>query len=222
MKTIVKTTAIMIASTLTFSSPILADLPLAVSAKCSTLGLGGEAHVQITPGINARLGANVFNLDLDGTESDIEYDFGLDLLSCSALCDWHVFGGSFRITAGVILNDTNVDLTAKSATSLTIGDETYTTDDITSLTGQMTFNDIAPYVGFGWGSAFDNEGRWGIITDFGVAFVGSPEVALSASGPLSDNDIFLTELERERAQFEEDIKDFKFYPVISLSLFYRF
>jgi hypothetical protein len=221
MKTI-KITAIIIASTLILSCPSRADSPLAISAKCGTLGLGGEAHLQITPSINARLGANAFSIDLDGTESDIEYDFGLDLLSYSALLDWHVFDGSFRITAGLILNDSDVDLTAKSATSLTIGDETYTIDEITTLSGQMTFNDIAPYIGIGWGSAFDNERRWGIITDFGVAFIGSPKVALSATGPLSNNEAFLTELERERAQFEEDVKDYKFYPVLSLSLFYRF
>ena len=81
---------------------------------------------------------------------------------------------------------------------------------------------IAPYLGIGWRSAFGKEQRWGLLTDLGVAFLGRPKVALSATGPLASNPTFLGDLAREEEELEDDLDLLRFYPIFSISLFYRF
>jgi hypothetical protein len=57
----------------------------------------------------------------------------------------------------------------------------------------------------------------------GVLLQGSPKFSLAASdGALASDPDFLAELERERAQAEEDADDFKLWPVIQLHFAWRF
>lgn len=81
---------------------------------------------------------------------------------------------------------------------------------------------MAPYVGIGWGNAFGRSRRWGFVTDLGVAFTGSPDVALSATGTLASDPGFRADLAREEADLEDDLEDFKIYPVFSANLYFRF
>jgi hypothetical protein len=194
----------------------------AISPQVSTAGPGLELITKLTSNINCRFGASGLSLDLDGTESDIDYEFQFDLLSFSGLVDWHLFGNSFRITAGIVVNDSEVDLKADRAASLQIGDATYRADEITSLTGNVGFHNVAPYVGIGWGNPFSGKKKWGFMLDLGIAFTGPPDLDLSASGPLADDPTFLANLERERQDVEDDLSDFNFFPVLALRFFYRF
>jgi len=194
----------------------------AISPQVSTSGPGAELITKLTSNINFRLGVHGVSFDLDGTESDIDYDFEVDLFSFSGLVDWHVFGNSFRITGGIVVNESEIDLEAEPAASLEIGDTTYTAAQIASLTGNLGFDSIAPYVGIGWGNPFTSKKRWGFMFDLGVAFTGPADLDLSASGPLAGDPAFLADLERERQDVEDDLDDFKFFPVLALSFFYRF
>ena len=51
---------------------------------------------------------------------------------------------------------------------------------------------------------------------------GEPEVTLVATGLLADDPTFMASLENERLALEDDVSDFKAYPVISLSFVYNF
>jgi hypothetical protein len=189
---------------------------LAVAAKTGTLGIGGEVTARLAPNINARAGVNAFNLSFDGTQDDIAYNFGVDFLSFSALLDWYVFNNAFRISGGVIVNQNEFGATAKPAGSYTIGDTTYPADSIGPLSGAITFDDVAPYVGIGWGNPFRRDKRMGLCCDIGVAYTGSPHVALSATG------VAAADLRKEEQNFENEIEDYKFYPIIALWLYFRF
>jgi len=195
---------------------------LAIGVKNSTLGLGGEVTARITSNVNARFGINAFSLGLDGKVSDIEYDFDVDLLSYSALLDWYPFKGSFRVSGGVLVNESEVGLSTTPVVPLMIGGTTYTPAEIGVLSGILSFDNVAPYVGIGWGNAFGKDKRWGFISDIGVAYIGSPNVNLSANGLMAADPTFRTNLATERADIEKDLEDFKFYPVFSLSFFFRF
>jgi hypothetical protein len=194
----------------------------AISPGVTTSGPGAELITKLTSNINFRFGVHGLSLDLDGTESDIDYDFEADLLCFSGLIDWHVFGNSFRITGGIVVNESEVDLEAEPAATLEIGDTTYTAAQIASLTGNLGFDNIAPYVGIGWGNPFTSKKRWGFMFDLGVAFTGPADLDLSASGPLAEDPTFLANLERERQDVEDDLDNFKFFPVLALRFFYRF
>ena len=193
----------------------------AVSGKTSTLGLGGEFTTAVTSNINARIGINALDLDFERELDDIEYDIGLDFSSFSALLDWHIFDSPFRISGGVLSMNHKLDLSASGTGVQEIGGVEYHWSGIDTLSGGVEIDNVAPYVGIGWGNPLTGDKRWGFTCDFGVAFAGSPDVALSATGMASDP-VFQANLERERRDIEDELEDFKFYPVISISFFYRF
>ncbi len=193
----------------------------AVSGKGGTLGLGGDFTTGITPNVNARVGLNMLDLDYDDELDDIEYDLGLDFYSFSALVDWHIFDDSFRISGGFISMNNEIDLKATgiAGETETIGDSPYDWSDIGTLSGSVDIDGLAPYVGIGWGNPLTHHKRWGFTIDLGVAFTDSPDVALSATGVAAGLE---ADLEKERKDIEDDLDSLKFYPVISLGLFYRF
>jgi len=195
---------------------------LAIGARSGTLGLGGELTVNVLSDLNARFGVTFFDLSLDGEISNVEYDFDLDLLTFPITVDWYPFKNSFHVSAGIIVNETEVGLGARSDGSITIGDTTYLASDVGTLSGDLSFQRVAPYIGIGWGSTFGKEKRWGLITDLGVAFIGSPDVSLSASGPIASQPAFQSDLAQEQDELEDDLSDFNIYPVLSISLFFRF
>ena len=65
----------------------------------------------------------------------------------------------------------------------------------------------------------DRSKRWGFYCDLGVAFTDSPDVKLSATGAAAG---LTADLAKERNEIEDDLEPFKFYPVISLGIYYRF
>lgn len=195
---------------------------LAIAGKAGTLGLGGELITGITQNVNARVGMNVLGLDLDEEIDDVEYDIGLDFSSFSALVDWHVFAGSFRITGGVVSMNHELDLegTGSAGEMQEIGDGTYDWTNIGILSGSAEIDDLAPYVGIGWGDPLDPNKKWGFYCDFGVAFTGSPDVKLTATGPGAPG--LPADLAKERDDIKDELEAFEFYPVISLGLFFQF
>jgi len=55
-----------------------------------------------------------------------------------------------------------------------------------------------------------------------VLWQGEPDVTLDASGLLSLDPGFQAALEAERLELEDDMSDFKAWPVISLGFVYKF
>lgn len=192
----------------------------AVSGKVSTLGLGGEFTTGVTSNVNARVGLNMLDFDIDEEEiEDIEYDIELDFSSFSALADWYVFNGSFRISGGVISMDHEINLDASPSDEIDIGEGTYSPADIGTLSGCVEIDDVAPYVGIGWGNPLTSNRRWGFTCDFGVAFTSSPDVKLTATGAVAG---LAEDLAKEIKDIEDDVDKFELYPVIAVSFFYRF
>ena len=212
---------------LTAIAPILSTVPaqaagLAVSGRSGTLGLGGELNVDLLVDLNARFGATFFSLDFDEEFDDVEYDLDIDLQNFPLSLDWYPFDDSFHLTGGIIINDSNIRLDATPLGEVTIGDNTYTAGELGRLRGEADFNQVAPYVGIGWGNAFGSDRRWGFMTDLGIAFIGSPDVSLSATGTIAGDPVFADDIEEEEQEIEDDLEHFKIYPVLSLSLFFRF
>ena len=116
-----------------------------------------------------------------------------------------------------------IDLDARLNESVEIGNTIYTPAQIGTLNGSLDIDGLSPYVGIGWGNPFGGDRRWGFTLDFGVAFTDSPDASLtSVGGTFSADPTLLANLEKERKDIEDDLDSFKFYPVISLGLFFRF
>ena len=190
----------------------------ALSGKAGTLGVGPELTTKLATDINVRVGFNTFDLDFDDEEiDDVKYDLGIDLSSVSALVDWHIFDDPFRISGGFISMHNKIDLDARLNESVEIGNTIYTPAQIGTLNGSLDIDGLSPYVGIGWGNPFAGNRRWGFTLDLGLAFTDSPDVKLSSTGIVTSAD-----LEKERRDIEDDLDSLRFYPVISLGLFFRF
>jgi hypothetical protein len=206
------------------ASPALAGTgDIALGVKGGTLGIGGEITVGLLPGLNCRTGYNAFNYDGNATKSNIGYDYKLKLGTLPLLVDWHPipFSG-FRLSTGVMINNNKIEATGRPQTSYKIGDVTYTSTEVTSLTGKIDFNNVAPYAGIGWGNAVGKHGPLTLSCDIGVLFQGTPNVSLAATGSAASTPAFQAELSKEVADIRNTTDDIKFYPVISLGLAYKF
>jgi hypothetical protein len=193
---------------------------LAVSGRASTLGLGAELTARLTNTVNVRLGGNLFDYSRSFTQDDDDrFALDFELRSLSGILDWHPSGGGFRLSGGVIGNGNQAGLVAQAAAaSYEIGNGRYAVSDVGSLTGTVTVGNVAGYAGIGFGNPVARQKRIGLVLDLGVAFQGSPEVTLRAAGPIAGDPAFQADLTREEAEFNDDARRFRYYPVISVGI----
>jgi len=191
-----------------------------LTVKAGTLGSGLEATVGASDYLGFRFGVNMMSAvsSMERDEGTINAD--LDWLSYGALVDLHVFGGGFRVTGGGLINKNKFKLKADLKKSVTLDGQDYYLSD---LSGQVTFSELAPYVGIGYGNAVGADGRWHFACDFGVMFQGEPKVEASATASDSVLQPAVDEaLNREVAKIQDDASVFQFYPVVSVGISYRF
>ena len=202
-------------------SMTVARADIGLNVKAGTLGAGVELSKSFGEKFSVGLGFNAYDFKTTDSSSDIDYDFNFDLQSVALLGHYHPFSGIFRLTAGALYNNNELKLTGKptAGSTYSINGVSYTAAQVGTLTGTLTFNSLAPYIGLGWGNR--PGGKLGLSADIGLLHQGSPKLALSATGALSDP-LLAADLEQERRSAEDDLSDFKWYPVVSLGLYYRF
>jgi hypothetical protein len=190
------------------------------TVKVGTLGLGAEASVGIAPRLNVRAGYNTLSYERDFTMDDADVTGELDWQTIPILLDWHAFGGGFRISAGGVINNNEVLISADPTEPFELQDAAYWID---SLDGKITFDSTSWYLGVGYGNAVDRDGRWHVSCDFGVMYHGEPKVEATAvaQDPLIQA-LLDQDLQKEVADFQDDIKAFVWYPVVSVGVSFRF
>lgn len=223
---------------------------IAVAAKASTLGLGLEGIYSISRHFNVRGQANFLNFSHTLEKSGNDYEGKIKLLTFGLLGDFYPFArvpviGDFRLTAGALSNRNRVELDANcdkgcSADNLTI---TSAGSDPAHLTGGLKVKNFSPYAGFGFGNAMQG-GPWHFAFDLGVLFQGRPKVNLQASGTaivtdqstgacnisdplctpesIDNNSMVQTNVANEQQRLQNDVKNYRFYPVVSFTVGYRF
>ena len=195
---------------------------VALGAKASTLGLGAELVASLSPRFNARVGYNNFEYEYSGTENNIDYDFTFTLESIPLFVDFYPFKGRFHLTGGLLLNQNLIDAEADTALIYEINGIPFLIGDVGALTGEIDFKDRAAYLGLGWGNPVKGKDL-GINFEIGVVFQGAPDVELtSTGGSLSGDPFFQAQLAAEAQALEDDLEEFKYYPVIALGLTYKF
>lgn len=191
-----------------------------IEAHVSTLGLGLGMGFQVSNSVVARVGFNQFNKNFSTSSGSLNYDGKLKLSSLDALLDWHLFGGATHLTAGIMSNKNKFNLTATPTNgSYTINGTPYSAAQVGTLNGDVTFNSAAPYLGFGWNSQPKNKGL-SFKSDIGVMFQGSPKATLSYTG--TQNSTISSQVAVEQANLNDKLKNYKYYPVLSVALGYAF
>lgn len=186
-----------------------------VAAHLGTLGLGADVAVSVHPKIGLRGGANIFPFDISITSSDVDYDLSLPSPQFLLLADLYPVG-AFRLSGGLMISSSDFELDAKLAQPVEIGGTTYTPDQVGSLTGTFGTRTVSPYFGIGFGNAARS--RFGFFFDLGVAFHGTPEVSAVANGPVALVPGFQQDLDAEVAAIQDDVDEWKFYPVLSIGV----
>jgi hypothetical protein len=229
---IMQRTAHLIAPALTclllISTPHLGSAAegLGIAVKAGTLGVGAELSTPLLPNTRLRGGVNYLKYDFESTISDIDYEFEPEYNSASLVLDVHPFSGAFFISGGAYFNNNSVGVTG-TIDSGNIPADYYRyafLADLVSISGDVEFNPVAPYVGIGWRTNSDTSG-WGFAVELGVLYQGAPDVKnLRVNAPIDVNGIddvqrFLAEQEQE---IEDELDWFEFYPVASAMLTYHF
>lgn len=193
-----------------------------------TTGVGAHLVLPIAPGLNGRLGVNYFKHDFTKRAGLVDYDLDGKLQTVDALLDWYPRAGShFRLTGGVLYNDTRFDALARpdQLGIFRLNGVQYSGTDVGVLVGKVDFRKAAPYLGIGWGNAFNTERGWNIGGDLGVFYQGSARVSLrsercTVASALCER--LARDVAAEQARLADDASDYKFYPVLRASLSYRF
>jgi len=197
------------------------DSQWGVGIKAGTLGLGLEARWSGLPWMDVRIGANGYTYENNGRQANVMYDADLDLETIYLTGNFHFPLSPFRITVGAFANGNEFNMVSAEPGAFNIAGEFYEDFEVGTLTSTTSFESTAPYVGLGFD--FELFGKAGLNFDLGVLWQGDPEVSLLATGgTMNDNGAFIIDLENERLELEDDMSDFKAYPVISLSFVYNF
>lgn len=198
-------------------------LNVALGAKVGTLGLGGELTIGLGRYLNLRGGGSWAGFSLTRKIDDVDYEFDFDMLVFPVMLDIHPFDNNFRISGGVIFNSrARAELTAAPDRDIKIGDNKYPSVIIGNLSGSIeTGRRAAPYVGIGFGNAVGKDATLSFAFDLGVCFQ-TYDVFLTADGSAMDLPRFKDDLRKEQEKIQEEVDDFKIYPVLAFGMAYYF
>ncbi len=205
---------------------------MALGVKGGTLGLGAEATFKLHEKVNVRAVLNTFTETDTFTEDGINYTGEMKLGTYGLTADWHPFNGAFRLSAGIMSNGNEFNLVADCKQVCDIDGSQYTSDPANpgQVMAVIDFKSMSPYAGIGWGNAMSG-GKWYVGADLGVLFQGTPQAALTASGvfrnqlniPVSSSSpVFQAQLQNEETLLQDEMSSYDMYPVLNLSVGYRF
>ncbi|MGB5164238.1 MAG: hypothetical protein WBN09_07280 [Woeseiaceae bacterium] len=202
------------------SAAASADNNFGVGIKAGTLGIGLEGRWQPLPYVDFRLGMNRYDIDDDGSLAGVNYDATLNLDTIYATANFRFPLSPFRVTAGVFSNGNELQMQGMDTPTFNIGGTNYSSAEVGTLRSVTSFSGSSPYLGFGYD--FSLAGKVGLNMDFGVLWQGDPNVTMSADGLLADNPTFLQALENERQEIQDEMSDYKAWPVLSLGFVFNF
>jgi hypothetical protein len=205
---------------------------VAIAGKAGTLGAGVELTAGLSRQLNARFGVNAYSYSDRREASDIEYDGEADLRTATALLDWHPGGRGFRLTGGLVYNDTTIEGSSLPPASgvYNIGGVPVPVNLVGTLDAKAEFDPIVPYAGLGFGNAVAPNKKLGFFLDLGVVFQGEADVTLipiiPAGSPINTTpgarEALNVLLQREEQDLEDEAADYDLYPVVAIGVSYKF
>ena len=201
----------------------------AADLSAGTTGLSGHAQLGIHDRAAVRMGYNWLEFGRDDEEiSGVSYSGDLEFAGFGGFVDAHPFANPFTVTGGVFVGDKSAVLDAVPTEAVTLGDQTFTPEQVGTITGDAEFGDTALFAGLGYDPSLYKSGRLSLIVRAGVMFAGEPDVTLVATAeadptiPQEALDRLRDALDEEAEIIADDIDDYAYYPVLTVGLGYRF
>jgi hypothetical protein len=212
---------------------------IGAGVRISTLGAGGEVAAALTHTTNIRGGFNFFSYSRGYDNNGIHYAGDLQWASAEAHLDWFPLGHAFHLSPGLMVyNDNHVNATASIP-----GGQTFTLDNTSYMsnpanpvggTAKLYFTKVDPTVMIGFGNLVPRNGsHFSVNFEVGVAFEGSPKINLNLNGSacapdgtncqdVQSTSSIQNNVQGEQAKLANDLAPFKYYPLMSLTIGYRF
>jgi len=204
------------------------DSGYSVALKMGTLGVGVEVSSMISENFGMRGNINYLGYNDVRDAGDLTYDTDINFLTVGILGDYYPFGGVFRLSGGAYLNNNNVDgnYAPTAGSTFELGNGYYSSSEIINVNTVIEWeNSISPYLGMGWGNNSQGKG-WGFSFDIGAMYQGStiitttPDINSNVPAPIRAQ--ILADAQRETQTVQDDISEYKWYPVVSIGVTYSF
>lgn len=197
-----------------------------IGGSVGTTGVTAEAKYAASSQIVLRGNVNVLPVNTNQTYDGVDYEADLNMTTFGGFADFYPFrNNGFNITGGVYGGEKSVDLVGVPgpATTVEIGNTTYTGAQIGTLRGDVQYKDAAPFLGVGYDGFMNHDRLWSFNARAGVMFIGEPDVNLTAEGGLvSMIPSVQDDLQREADNLKEELDKYQYYPVVSLGITRRF
>jgi hypothetical protein len=182
---------------------------ISVGPQVSLVGIGASASVRLheLASVSGEFGfvpIGEQSKDVD----DIEYSIDPRVAGGLIGVNLHPMGNNFSIGAGVFFGGYSGDAKSEflAGEIVEIGDGEYDGADVGALVGEFKWNGISPAITLGLRGKGFNVG-------IGIAFSGSPEFGIEATGALRTDPGFQADLDSEIESAQEDIEKVPFIPI---------
>lgn len=205
------------------------DARLKVGVTAGSLGVGPELSYRLSERIGVRGNVTFLSISRNLDAEDLTFDASLKLASGGAMIDVYPFGGGFRVSGGLRVNGNKVRGIAQPDAGATyeIDGTTYTAAQIGTLTAESEIAKVAPALTIGYGGGRSKGFVFGI--EAGALFQGSVRIrpltitgTCAGASPPAACASLAADLEAERQSVNDDISGYKVYPILQLSVGYRF
>jgi len=202
---------------------------LAVGAQVGVFGVGLNIKDKMSDTIGVRAGFDMFSISgMDLGDDKVDYDVDASIQNYSLLVDWHPWKGSFRTSAGLVLNNSKIDgvITPSKNLDFEIQGHKFEAKDVGSIDTLVDFDSIAPYIGIGGDTSFNKKQGFGFTYDLGIIFQGSAKIGYTPhftdSAPQAIKDDLTERLEVEKKSLQDDLDNYKILPYVSIGFNYKF
>lgn len=195
------------------------DKSVGVALKGGTTGAGGDVVFRFHEKMTARVGYDMlaytypFNLEQD--DINFEGEASVKLGAFSALYDFSVTNWFF-LSAGIGLNNFNVQANGDAPNGMPLGDITLTAEKVGSFDATITPSmKLSPYLGLGFGKPLSTDKLVAFAFEIGTYYQGGPAVDLVTTGliePTSNPDNGVAAL------LEKQFSQYSMWPVIRFNL----
>jgi len=211
-----------VAATPASALPFVSATGITVGVTGGTLGVGPEISYSVNPLLGIRGSATFLGFSGHGHVSDYRYDGHAHLSNFGGTIDLHPFANGFRLSAGArSTSDNHIRFTGMARGDQTYGGTTFTPDEAGSLSGRIRTRSVSPIATVGYAHTTLSGLMFGL--DGGVMFHGHPQVDdLVATGELGSNPAAQASLVNEEQRLRDRASDYPYYPVVQLSVGYRF
>jgi hypothetical protein len=194
-----------------------ADLFSSVSygVHASTIGHGITLEKPLLYDFSVRITTGTLSVSQQTTYDANRYTTTTRYSNVGVIADFRPYGGRYRISGGLVFGNDRVDNVARDASAFVrVGNGLYPVSGTGAVNARVAFDRPSIYAGVGTGTGLIR----GLALDFDAgALVRNGTASAGATGPLANDPVFRTDLERLRGELRTHVV----VPVLSVGLVYR-